>query len=139
MLQDAEDIGQWYEFLKDLSLWAIAYPFEFDQVFSSINEPLKNEARNAINKLMCKHYVEEINDTIVANDIEYTVLDRNDCITFKNYYGDEIAIAVVRVDNGASLLRCHLSNSIIVLILNNAPKVLDLAIKERDATSLQLH
>ena len=88
---------------------------------------------------MCKHYVEEINDTIVANDIEYTVLDRNDCITFKNYYGDEIAIAVIRADNGASLLRCHLSNSIIVLILNNAPKVLDLAIKERDATSLQLH
>jgi hypothetical protein len=137
--ESTDEISQWYEFLKDLSLWAIAYPFEFDQVFSSINEPLKNEARNAINKIMAKHYVEEINDTIIANGIEYTVLDRNDCITFKDYYGDEIAIAVIRVDKGGSLLRCHLNNSIIVLVLNNAPKVLDLAIKERDATSLQLH
>lgn len=138
-MEDVEDISQWYDFLKDLSLWAIAYPFEFDQVFSSISEPLKNEARNAINKIMAKHYVEEINDTILANGIEYTVLDRNDCITFKNYYGDEIAIALIRVDNGGSLLRCHLHNAIVVLVLNNAPKVLDLAIKERDATSLQLH
>lgn len=139
MEDSTEDISQWYDFLKDLSLWAIAYPFEFDQVFSSINEPLKNEARNAINKLMCKHYVEEINDTVVANEIEYILLDRNDCITFKNYYGDEIAVAVIRSNEGASLLRCHLHNTILVFALRNAPKVLESAIKERDATSLQLH
>jgi hypothetical protein len=139
MDDSAEDISTWYDFLKDLSLWAIAYPFEFDQVFSSINEPLKNEARNAINKVMAKHYIEEINDTVIANDIEYIILDRNDCITFKNYYGDEIAIAVIRMKDGPSLLRCHLDNAIIVLTLINAPKTLDLAIKERNATFQQLH
>ena len=132
MQNDDLSIDYWLDFLKDLSLWAIAYPFEFDQVFSSINEKLKNEARHCIDKIMSKHYIEQINDSIVVNGTEFTVLDRNDCITFKNYYGEEIAVAIIR-NAGASIMRCHFDGSILVFVLKNAPRVLDAAIKERDA------
>ena len=122
-------LKSWYPFLHDLSLWALAYNFEFDQVFNDINEPLKNEAKNALELIMNKHYIEELNDRVFVNGQEYIVLDEYDCIRFKSDL-DTLRVALIRgFKNNSSIIRVHFKNNFTILELKKAPKLLKEAIK----------